>query len=446
MSTYIIYRILNLVTRKVYIGKTIRPLQKRWNEHKGAAKREDKTGCTYLNNSMNKYGVNNFEIRQIDEAFSPKHQTFLENFYIQYYQSFDSNYGYNLIVDNTGEDGLRILSDSTRLQKSISMCSIPRNQRKKGISWDKRRNKWMTKFKFLDDRVSKRFDSKVQAMTTYDRVSLFKLGDRAILYYPNNKEEYLSENLQEFYNKTITPRNRKARFAGVAPSSGNRFSSKICGVNGKNYIHLGIYDTEEEAAKIHDKVSLFLGRSKEKLNFKHEYSSDEILEGKAVYENFTNKKRQRNLREKKTSKYNGVSKSKTKNFWEMSYGTGRERIRERFLEEVMAAKAYDFYARKNNISEQWLNFPNEIITEKPKPLVYDNGKDNQSRHAIKIVETGEYFESIRDMIRKWGSCTQTISAALKDSSKTVKGVHLQRIFDTSLSDFSRKPNYEQQQP
>lgn len=61
-----IYKIINLLTNKIYIGQTIKSIQQRFHAHIN----ESKKLKTYLHKAMNKYGVENFTVEEIDIAYS----------------------------------------------------------------------------------------------------------------------------------------------------------------------------------------------------------------------------------------------------------------------------------------------------------------------------------------------------------------------------------------
>lgn len=99
--TGIIYKITNIVNNKVYIGKTLETMEKRWKEHqKDSSRFTDRP----LYRAMNKYGLENFTIEIIDEPnidlLSER-----ESYWIKYYKSY--HHGYNATL---GGDG-RVLYD-----------------------------------------------------------------------------------------------------------------------------------------------------------------------------------------------------------------------------------------------------------------------------------------------------------------------------------------------
>lgn len=60
----IIYKIINLINGKFYVGKTTKTIEKRFQRHFY----NHKTGNTYLYKSMRKYGFDNFRIEIIEET------------------------------------------------------------------------------------------------------------------------------------------------------------------------------------------------------------------------------------------------------------------------------------------------------------------------------------------------------------------------------------------
>ena len=87
----IVYKVTNIITKKVYIGQTMVSLSKRWGDHcsKGS-------NCTHLSRSIKKHGKENFTIEQIDSAETIEELNKKEEFWINHYNSTDSNFGYNL--------------------------------------------------------------------------------------------------------------------------------------------------------------------------------------------------------------------------------------------------------------------------------------------------------------------------------------------------------------
>lgn len=94
-----IYKITNKINNKVYIGKTLDTVEKRWKEHcRDSQKKNIRNRPLY--SAMNKYGFNNFIIEEIEqcneEALNER-----EQYWIEYFGSF--KYGYNATLGGDGK-------------------------------------------------------------------------------------------------------------------------------------------------------------------------------------------------------------------------------------------------------------------------------------------------------------------------------------------------------
>jgi len=280
-KNYIIYRILNLVTRKWYIGQTTTTLQKRWWGHKKLTKKNGEhyrngkvVSQTYLLRSMLKYGFENFEIKEIDRASSLSHLKWLESFYIQYYNSNNNKYGYNLSLN----------TDNRELtEESLYKYSLASHRRlgATGVTWYKPRNRWVIRFEYLGQKIVKFFKDEATAKETKDLVSLIKYADHAILYFPEKRNEYLKKDLKEFHNKISNF--KKAKYANVRKEHG-KFSVRM-DIEGIRH-YLGTYETEEDAAIARDKVVTYLYGNRFKLHFSELLNENYFIEGESIYTRF----------------------------------------------------------------------------------------------------------------------------------------------------------------
>ena len=91
----IIYKITNLINNKLYIGKTSKTIEKRFNEH-CTAKIKNKSA---IRSAINKYGFENFKI-DIIEICEQDISNDRERYYIKFFNSIKD--GYNL---TDGGDG-----------------------------------------------------------------------------------------------------------------------------------------------------------------------------------------------------------------------------------------------------------------------------------------------------------------------------------------------------
>jgi group I intron endonuclease len=95
-----IYRILNKISKKCYIGETkCKDVTRRWNQHKQTI--EINKGCPALRDAVKKYGIDNFEFSVLIICFDDERFKY-EIEYIKKYNSVVPN-GYNLT--NGGEGG-----------------------------------------------------------------------------------------------------------------------------------------------------------------------------------------------------------------------------------------------------------------------------------------------------------------------------------------------------
>lgn len=100
----LIYKITNLVNGKIYIGKTIAGLGKRWSQHKDCARNRQK-GCrgdSYLYRAMRKHGTDNFTIDAIDSALLDEILLDKEMEWIAKLKSTDGKIGYNSTFGGQG--------------------------------------------------------------------------------------------------------------------------------------------------------------------------------------------------------------------------------------------------------------------------------------------------------------------------------------------------------
>ena len=97
-----IYKIINHLNDKVYIGKTIRSIQIRWKEHKQDCFNKEKDNKLYR--AMRKYGLENFSIEIIEDNIEEKIIGEKEREYIQKYNSYYG--GYNSTLGGEGESSV----------------------------------------------------------------------------------------------------------------------------------------------------------------------------------------------------------------------------------------------------------------------------------------------------------------------------------------------------
>lgn len=109
-----IYAVVNKTTGKYYIGKS-KNIERRWISHRCNMKQEicSKDFNRYLHNAALKYGVDDFEfiILQKFSKFNDEQLSEAELFWIEFYDSTNSELGYNLRKDSSSN---MIVHDDTR--------------------------------------------------------------------------------------------------------------------------------------------------------------------------------------------------------------------------------------------------------------------------------------------------------------------------------------------
>jgi group I intron endonuclease len=102
---YSIYKIVNTINNKIYIGKTNNP-NRRWKDHtRLAITPGHKEYYKPLYRAMRKYGVNAFVFNIIESNLSKKESGIREKYWIQYYDSYNNGYNASLGGDGGSPKG-----------------------------------------------------------------------------------------------------------------------------------------------------------------------------------------------------------------------------------------------------------------------------------------------------------------------------------------------------
>ena len=116
----IIYKITN-PDGKIYIGQTIRPVEKRFNEYKLLKCKKQ----PLIYESLLKYGIKNHTFEIIEkEVDNIKDLNFLECFWIKYFDTFNTTWGLNLL--SGGKNSKHSEKTKTKLSKLNKGKNHPR--------------------------------------------------------------------------------------------------------------------------------------------------------------------------------------------------------------------------------------------------------------------------------------------------------------------------------
>lgn len=106
----IIYKIVNALNGKIYVGQTSKTIEHRFRGHKKSA--ELKVNRK-LYDAMNKYGIENFQIYEIEKVLNKTQADEREKFWIEKYNTFGPN-GYNMTIGGGGGYTLDSWSEEQR--------------------------------------------------------------------------------------------------------------------------------------------------------------------------------------------------------------------------------------------------------------------------------------------------------------------------------------------
>jgi group I intron endonuclease len=292
---FTIYKITNLINGKIYIGRTIQKLKKRFSSH---IRESHKEAPKYIiSKSIKKYGKENFICESIDERATDIFQLIkLETKYIKQFNSLVPN-GYNCILD---DNNTRILSKRTL---------------------KKRKEQWKN-------------------LTTKEKLNY------------SQKQSKILQGLKREKQK-----NAFSKFVGIAKGRVNKITTNyVCKPTFMGKTYYNHFKYEKSAAVAYDLINLhFRGFDGTILNFPQYIPSYQKINLKKYFEWFVNKKR--NLQKNKSSKFMGVgivAKNKKQPKWRMRFYP--EKITKYFKNEIDAAKYYDMLVMKYNLNKK-LNFP-----------------------------------------------------------------------------------------
>ena len=147
-----IYKITNTINGKMYIGKTSSTIEARWKEHREDATCRSKEHRP-LYSAIQKYGVDNFIVEQVEEGPNDEIACERETFWIEYFGSFKNGYNatkggdgrqyadYDLIFSlfQAGKTGKEICEITGYTDKTVTAAL-----EQKGISAEERKSRGNT--------------------------------------------------------------------------------------------------------------------------------------------------------------------------------------------------------------------------------------------------------------------------------------------------------------
>ena len=175
-----IYKITNIVTGKVYIGRTTRTVKQRYREHCVAALKGDPR---HLYCSMRKYGLENFRVETIDVAETIEELSQKEAYWTAYYQSYAEGYNMTRAGDSNPmeceksrqQHDIRMRDPMVRAQISESM---KRYKSQNPVSKETRAKLSAAAVGNQHGRGKKRPDSAIQATAESNRKAVYCVDEQ----------------------------------------------------------------------------------------------------------------------------------------------------------------------------------------------------------------------------------------------------------------------------
>ncbi len=222
-----IYKIINTINNKIYIGCTIRSVEDRFDAHF----RQRKTGgCKALSRAIIKYGFENFIIEEIEKCNNEKEMFDREIYWIAFYNSTNTTIGYNLT--GGGDRGPIFSGENHPMygRKNEKLSELNKSRIGKKLSPE---HKEKVRLKLFDRKLS---DESKNKMSTSRKKKWDNGGYDNIGGVISNAKKHLGANILCLNNNKIYDGYRKAAKA-LNVSSGN-ISSVI---NGKVQHTKGYY-------------------------------------------------------------------------------------------------------------------------------------------------------------------------------------------------------------
>lgn len=154
-----IYKITNKLNNKVYIGKSRNNPIKRFNAHMRHAMEDNKYN-NHFYNAIKKYGKDNFIIETIEKNIENEQKLQeREKYWIQFYKSYDKNFGYNKTLGGDGGNTWALNDHKEETSKKLSY-SIKNSEKHKAICSSE---EWKEKLKKIMRPIwdSKEFGDKI---------------------------------------------------------------------------------------------------------------------------------------------------------------------------------------------------------------------------------------------------------------------------------------------
>lgn len=234
-----IYRIVNSLNGKIYIGQTTQDIHTRFIQHKSAAKRN--ISRTVLALAINKYGSENFYIEVIDTANSLDDLNQKEKMWIEKENSYSPK-GYNL---HPGGDNHKLPEESLEKMRKTKLLNSSKGGSKsqyKGVSFNKKNKKYKVSSSIFG--FGGYFDNEDVAAYAYDLMVLDS-KKQAYVNFPNGAP------LATVFEYNLIKKKQAEKTHGITFAKDTRKWQANLWI-GTRCKYLGQYNTKEEAIDVYD--------------------------------------------------------------------------------------------------------------------------------------------------------------------------------------------------
>lgn len=271
---FVIYKITNKTTGKIYIGKT-KNLVLRIRDHKCNKK-------SYLGRAIQKYGFDDFIVETIYETDDEQDLEAKEYEFINKFASKSPN-GFNCTYRT---DSKLTRSDDSRKKAAVIAQQTGKSKKENatssfiGVRLPLNARSYRVTIQIDKVTYTKTLSTELAAAILYDKLALFYYGNEAKINFPDNKSQYSKEDLATTFNKFVEYNKGNKKFSKYKRFvTINKLSGKWCistKLKNPHKIKTGLYVDEEEAATVVDYLIIYYGYPPI-FNFPHRnYNFDEI--------------------------------------------------------------------------------------------------------------------------------------------------------------------------
>ncbi len=203
---YCIYKIVNKINNKVYIGLTTTDLKKRWSSHVNTS-----SNCKYLSSAIKKYGKDNFIMEPVFYANSVDDMMEMEILFIRQYNSLAPD-GYNLREGGQYGEFTEMAKDKLKVA-AITRWDKKERSRQSEVYKDKWKNKTSMRSRLsglLEAQLKKRKKVIRVNLITFDYEILESVNKARMLgYYPwdvlSGRANFAGQDTWYYYEESNDP-------------------------------------------------------------------------------------------------------------------------------------------------------------------------------------------------------------------------------------------------